>query len=319
MSQIVITGGASFIGSHLTENLLQLGHDITVLDDFSTGSAENLSAVSEDINIIEGSAEDKDTLRRALEGKEALFHLAAKHGGRGYIESHELECLSNIGLDYNVFCQAAKAGIEKIVYASSACVYPTNLQEREVWLKEADAGWMEPGGAFADGAYGWAKFMSEMQLDIVKREYGIRGAAARIFTAYGERENLTHALPALVAKAMQKMDPFPVWGDGEQTRNFTYVGDTVRGLLHLLDYAPEYGQEGAVNVGLSEHISINELLEEIFSLLDWRPEKIEYQKDAPVGVRYRASDNTLSQELFSWEPDTSLQEGLRRTIRFMEK
>lgn len=315
MSRVIVIGGASFIGSHLVENLLRLGHEVVVLDNFSTGNQDHLSGVKDDIEIITGEAEDTGLLRRALNGGDVLFHLAAKHGGRGYIESHELDCLSNIGLDHNVFRGAGGAGIGKIIYASSACVYPTNLQREKTWLKETDAGWKEPGGAFADGAYGWAKLIGEMQLETVGREYGIDVAAARIFTVYGERENLTHALPALVDKAMRKMDPFPVWGDGEQTRNFTYVGDTVKGLLNLLGRE----ENSTVNVGLREHISINELLEAIFHLLDWRPEEIEYQKDAPVGVRYRASDNTLSRELFSWEPDTPLPEGLRKTIEFMEK
>ena len=121
----------------------------------------------------------------------------------------------------------------KIVFASSACVYPTNLQsdkDSRFLLREADANFEEPGKAFADGEYGWAKLMGELQLRAFCKQFGLSGIVCRIFTAYGERENESHAVIALIAKAAARLDPFPIWGDGLQTRNFTYVQDTVTGM-----------------------------------------------------------------------------------------
>ena len=136
-------------------------------------------------------------------------------------------------LDHTVFAAAAAAGATKIVFASSACVYPTNLQtdkDSRLLLREADANFEEPGKAFADGEYGWAKLMGELQLRAFCKQFGLSGIACRIFTAYGERENESHAVIALIAKAAARLDPFPIWGDGLQTRNFTYVQDTVTGM-----------------------------------------------------------------------------------------
>jgi UDP-glucose 4-epimerase len=136
-------------------------------------------------------------------------------------------------LDHVVFAAAADAGVRKIVLASSACVYPTNLQADEksrLLLRGEDANFEEPGKAFPDGEYGWAKLMGELQLRAFCKQKGISGVGCRIFTAYGERENESHAVIALIAKAAARLDPFPIWGDGLQTRNFTYVQDTVTGM-----------------------------------------------------------------------------------------
>jgi UDP-glucose 4-epimerase len=180
-------------------------------------------------------------------------------------------------------------------------------------LAEHQAGFDRPGDAFAEGAYGWCKLMGEFQLDQVARSAGFTGAAARIFSAYGERENETHAVIALIAKTLLRLDPFPVWGTGFQARNFTYVDDTVTGLL-LLGAHHDTVPFRAVNIGASSYCTIVELLDLLFDLVGWRPEKIESEPWRAVGVASRASDNTLVRSLFDWEPSTSLEGGLRRTL-----
>ena len=157
-------------------------------------------------------------------------------------------------------------------------------------LKESDANFDDSGKAFADGEYGWAKLMGELQLQAFCKQKGISGVACRIFTAYGERENESHAVIALIAKAAARLDPFPIWGDGLQTRNFTYVQDTVTGLA--LSGAVLENFE-VINVGADTHQPIIlELLEEIFGFVVWRPKTIERQLDKPVGVKSRAADIT---------------------------
>ena len=134
--------------------------------------------------------------------------------GRGYIDTHPVECMNNMVIDHNVFSAAATAGARKVTFASSACVYPTYLQSsssERVLLSEEDAGFEGAGRAFADGEYGWAKLMGEMQLRAFHKQYGMEGVVCRIFTAYGERENESHAVIALVAKALARLDPYPVW------------------------------------------------------------------------------------------------------------
>lgn len=311
---MLVTGGASFIGSHLVEALVEVGAAVTVADDLSSGRAEHLSSVAPRIRMHEGDLRDSAFARRAIADSEVVFHLAAMHGGRGYIDTHPVECLNNMTLDHTVFAAAASAGVRKIVTASSACVYPTTLQadaEDRLLLREEDAGFDEPGAAFADGEYGWYKLMGEMQLRAFHRQFGIDGVACRIFTAYGERENESHAVIALIAKAIARLDPYPIWGDGRQTRNFTYVGDTAAGLL--LAGALVDGFE-VVNVGTSEHVTIETLVELIFEQTGWRPQRIEHQLDRPVGVRSRAADTTRCEKLLGWRPEHSVADGLRRTV-----
>lgn len=312
--RILVTGGASFIGSHLSELLVQAGGNVTVADDLSSGKRQNLDTIASNITFLEGDLRRPDFAAAAAEGQDVVFHLAASHGGRGYIETHPIECTNNMLLDHVVFAAAADAGVRKIVLASSACAYPTNLQADEnsrLLLQESDANFEEPGKAFSDGEYGWAKLMGELQLRAFCKQKGISGIACRIFTAYGERENESHAVIALIAKAAARLDPFPIWGDGLQTRNFTYVRDTVTGMA--LAGAVLDGFD-VINVGTETHHTIQDLLEEIFRVVAWRPQTIQKQLDKPVGVKSRAADVTKCQKLLGWIPSHSLRDGVERTI-----
>src|SRR5262249_26438819 len=299
---VLITGGASFIGSHLAQLLVDAGAVVTVADDLSSGRLENLTAVGSRIDFLKGDLRDPQFAKVACNDQKVIFHLAASHGGRGYIDSHPVECTNNMLLDHAVLAAAAAAGAEKIVFASSACVYPTTLQSDKrsrLLLKEADANFEEPGKAFADGEYGWAKLMGELQLRAFCKQFGLSGIACRIFTAYGERENESHAAIALIAKAVARLDPFPIWGDGLQTRNFTYVQDTVTGMA--IAGATLAGFE-VVNIGTDLHHTIFDLVREIFSCLQWEPRKIQKQLDMPVGVNSRAADLSKCRDCLSWVP-----------------
>jgi nucleoside-diphosphate-sugar epimerase len=287
---------------------------VRVADDLSSGRLSNLDAVASDVEIIIDDLRDPNVAAAAARGREVVFHLAAMHGGRGYIETHPVECMNNMVLDHLVLKASAEADVGKFVHASSACVYPTTLQasaEDRLLLKESDANFDEVGGAFADGEYGWAKLMGEMQVRAFHKQFGFDAIACRIFTAYGERENLSHAVIALIAKALAKMDPYPIWGDGSQTRNFTYVKDTVRGLALA---AMRMTGFDVINVGSPVHTSINELVDAIFEIVGWTPSEIERQLDKPVGVLSRAADVTKSEAVLGWSPGISMVDGLQPTI-----
>lgn len=308
---VLVTGGASFIGSHLCEELVSKGANLRVADDFSSGTRENLANVKEDVKVLEGDLKKWNFADKATENVDVVFHLAAAHGGRGYISSHPASCATNMALQNIVFENAVKNGVQKITYASSACTYPTDIQEGKKRLSEDMISFEERGKAFADEEYGWAKLMGEMSLRAFHKEYGIDASSVRIFTAYGPRENETHAIIALIAKAFIKQDPFQIWGDGEQTRNFTYVKDIVRGLI----LASENIEDGsAVNAGTPDFTSLNEAAETVFDLLGWTPDEINYLEDKPVGVRHRAADISKAKKVTGWEPEYSLREGLEKTI-----
>jgi len=308
---VLVTGGASFIGSHLVEELVDRGADVRVADDFSSGTRENLAAVADEIEIHEGNLKHWEFADRASQGIDRLFHLAADHGGRGYISNYPANCATNMALDNIVFETAVENGVEKITFASSACTYPTDIQQERRRLHEGMVSFEERGGAYADEAYGWAKLMGERSLMAFHEQHGVDASSVRIFTAYGPRENETHAIIALIAKAYAGVEPFEIWGDGEQTRNFTYVDDIVKALVlaneKITDATP-------VNAGISEYISINEVVDAIFEYMDKEPPEMEYLTDKPEGVRHRAADTTRAKELLGWEPEYSLEDGLAETI-----
>ena len=308
---VLVTGGASFIGSHLVEQLVDRGANVRVADDLSSGETNNLAAVEDEIDVYEGNLKHWQFADEATDGIDRLFHLAADHGGRGYISNYPANCATNMALDNIVFETAVQNGVKKITFASSACTYPTDIQQERQRLQEDMVSFEERGGAYADESYGWAKLMGELSLQSFHEQYGVDASSVRIFTAYGPRENETHAIIALIAKAYAGQEPFQIWGDGEQTRNFTYVDDIVSALLlaneNITDGTP-------VNAGISEYISINEVVESIFGYLGEDLPEIDHMTDKPVGVRHRAADTTRAEELLGWEPEYSLEDGLAETI-----
>lgn len=315
-TKVLVTGGASFIGSHLTDRLVALGASVRVADDLSSGRVENLRDSFDRIDFREGDLRDRRFAREAIDGCSVVFHLAACHGGRGFIDTHPADCASNLVLDGIVFDEAAKARVDRVAFASSACVYPVQRQKAPVngatvLLREEWADPFREGCASSDGEYGWAKLMGEMTLRAYWKQYGLKSVSCRFFTAYGERENETHAVIALIAKAFVRMEPYEIWGDGQQDRNFTYVGDIVEGTIRA---AERIEDASPVNIGTAEHIKIIDLARLIFREMGFTPLSIDFNTSKPVGVYSRAADLTRARELLQWEPSVSVEEGLHRTI-----
>ena len=322
--RVLVTGGASFISSHLVDTLLRIGADVLVADDFSSGKLENLEYpfiqkstdkwIFKALSVCRGDLKDRAFTRQMVEDADIVFHLAALHGGRGYIDTHPAECSSNMILDQLVFEEACRAGVQRVCFASSACVYPSYLQEQagsNYLLKEDDANPFVRDKAFADLEYGWAKLMGEMALKAYYKEYGMKTVAVRLFTAYGPRENETHAIIALVAKVFVKMDPYVIWGSGEQDRNFTYVQDIVDALI----LASQKIEDGSVvNAGRSDRLTINQATDLVFDLVGWRPKTVERDLSKPQGVTSRAADLTRANRILDWAPKVSYRDGFEKTI-----
>jgi UDP-glucose 4-epimerase len=317
---VLVTGGASFIGSHLVDKLVSLGANVTVVDDLSSGNLENLSAAKNRFKFIKKDLEyiKKDEIREIFSDQNIVFHLAAVHGGRGYIQTHPADVCSNLSIDHHVFEAAVECGsMENLVFASTACVYPPEMQKKigtAYQLKENDSDPRKLESYMsADIEYGWGKLMSEMQLNAFISQYGMKGCPVRFVTAYGPRENESHAIIALIYKAMRMMDPYTVWGDGQQERDFTYVEDIVHGTI----LASEIVFDGnPINLGTGQKHKLIDVVESIFSLIDWKPTKIKFEPSMPVGPLSRALDNTRAKEMLGWEPRFSLKEGLRKTIEW---
>lgn len=314
----LVTGGASFIGSHLVERLVGLGAEVVVVDDLSSGKVEHLAACEGEVEVRVGDVGDREVATGAVEGASVVFHLAARHGGRGYIDAHPVACISNVAIDAVVLQAAAAAGVGNVVFASSACAYPVDLEVGsgpDGALAEVDAGFDRPGLAFPDGEYGWAKLYTELQLAAHVKEGSFDAAAARLFNAYGPRENASHALVALVERALDREDPFSIWGDGTQRRSFTHVDDIVDGLCLA---ATGTGFD-VLNVGSDETVTIDELCELIFDQVGWRPAEVLHDATRPVGARVRVPDTSRLRARFGWSPATPLDEGLSETIDWIAR
>jgi nucleoside-diphosphate-sugar epimerase len=307
----LVTGGASFIGSHLVEALLARGAQVRVVDDLTSGKLENIQKYVDagDIEFLHANLLTAGVADRAVAGMDVVFHLAADHGGRGYVDLHQAACATNLALDGLVFLAARNAGVEKIVFASSGCVYPNNLQSNPNEILYLTEDLVRPPYD-ADNMYGYAKLMGELTLKAYAQEWGMKTASCRYFTVYGERGVENHAVIAMIARAFVKQDPYVVWGTGEQIRNWTYVGDIVSGTI----LAAEKIDDGtAVNLGTMERTRVIDAVREV-QRYTGRNARIELHPEMPTGPLNRVADNALARKLLGWEPQMKFMDGLHRTI-----
>ena len=310
--RILVTGGASFISSHLIDALAANGATrIRVIDDLSSGHLQNIQPHL-DRGLVEfhradlltpGVAEDM------VSGMDTIFHLAAIHGGRGYVDLHQAACAQNLALDGMLVKAAYEEGVDKFVFASSGCVYPNFIQQdvsKELYLTEDMVG--PPFDA--DNMYGWAKLMTEMTLKAYHKDYGMKSASCRFFTVYGERGVENHAVIAMIARAFIGQNPFEVWGDGTQVRNWTYVGDIVSGML----LAAEKVDDGtAINLGTTERTRVIDAVKEVLRYTG-RKAEIKLRPDMPTGPLNRVASNDLAKQRLGWTPQVKFMDGLHQTI-----
>jgi nucleoside-diphosphate-sugar epimerase len=281
------------------------------VDNFSSGKIENLEHLLKrgDVELIKGDLLDDGVARNAVRGVDIVFHLAADHGGRGYVDLHQAACSSNLALDGLLFRACVQEDVSKIVFASSGCVYPNYLQTdpaKILYLTEDRAG--PPYDA--DNMYGWAKLMGEMTLRAYHERYGIRAASCRYFTVYGPRGHENHAVIAMIARAFIRQSPYVIWGTGEQIRNWTHVDDIVSGTL----CAAESIDDGtAVNLGTMERTRVIDAAQEVLRY-SGHDARIELRPDMPTGPLNRVADNALAKRLLGWEPQVKFFDGLHRTI-----
>ncbi|WP_337286880.1 SDR family NAD(P)-dependent oxidoreductase [Candidatus Methylomirabilis sp.] len=310
---VLVTGGASFIGSHLVDALINRGAQVRVVDNLSSGKLDNIHehVARGRIDFIHGDLLDPDITRRAVQEMNVVFHLAADHGGRGYIDLHQVECATNLILDGLVFKACFQAGVKKVVFASSGCVYPNSQQtnpREEVYLTED----LVKPPYDADNMYGWAKLMGELTLKAYYRQYGMKSASCRYFTVYGPRCEENHAVIAMIARAFIGEDPFEVWGTGEQIRNWTHVDDIVEGTVLA---AEKINDATSVNLGTMERVRVIDAAQEVLRYSGSKA-RIVTRPDMPTGPMNRVADNSVARTLLDWEPRVSFCEGLKRTLEW---
>jgi nucleoside-diphosphate-sugar epimerase len=311
-AKVLVTGGASFIGSHLVDALIGRGARVRVVDNLSSGRLANLVAHlgTDRLEFVQGDLLEQCVAEQAVRGMDIVFHLAAAHGGRGYVDLHQAACATNLALDGMVFRAAHQAEVKKVVYASSGCVYPNYLQTDprcELYLKEEQV--RPPYDA--DNLYGWAKLMGELTLQSYYRDWGIKSACCRYFTVYGERGHENHAVIAMIARAFVGENPFVVWGNGEQIRNWTHVSDIVAGTILT---AERIEDGSAVNLGTMERTRVIDAVREVLRYTSQEDLPLEMHPEMPTGPLNRVADNRLARELLGWAPQVTFVDGLHRTI-----
>ena len=306
-----LLGGASLIGTHLAEALVDKGVSyLCVADDLSAGE-QNLRLLTEmGVHFIRCDLREYSSALRAIDHADIVFHLAAQHGGRGYVASHKTNLYDNLDLDATIFRACAERTVEKVIFSSSACAYPIDLQDDpdiEFYLSEGMIDYnniRQP-----DGPYGEEKLLGEKMLDAYIEAGAFGGCSTRSFTVYGPRMTETHAIAALIAKFLIRQNPVEIWGDGKQVRNWTYVEDNVEGAL----LAAEHLDRGAINIGVEERMNPVVAYIYIGEIMGWYPDGIEFQLDKPVGPLNRVASASKLKSL-GWQPKYTFEEGLRKTI-----
>ena len=310
----LVTGAGGFIGFHLTNYLKLLGWWVRGVDI----KYPQYAAHTSDEFLITDLRTNLGCIK-ATEGINYIFGLAADMGGMGFISSNHSQILkNNLLININMLNSARINKVEHYFFSSSACVYPEFLQEEtEITpLKEEDAIPAQP----QDG-YGWEKLITEKMCQYYRKEHGLKTTVARFHNAYGPygtwdggREKAPAALCRKIAEAkLFNSKKLEIWGDGEQTRSFCYVGDTVRGIVKLVE--SDYPEP--LNIGSDRLVTINQLADIIMDIAEVKLEKVHIE--GPQGVRGRNSDNTKVGKILDWKPEVSLEEGLAITYKWIEK
>jgi nucleoside-diphosphate-sugar epimerase len=314
--KVVVTGSGGFIGGHLVRDLVENGAskicaiDIKPFDEWYQlfPEADNLSL----------DLKEKQNCYQAVTGADLVFQLAADMGGMGFIENNRGLCMLSVLINTHMLMAARDLGVQRFLYSSSACVYNADKQTNSdvVALREEDA-----YPALPEDGYGWEKLFSERMCRHFEEDFGLPCRVPRFHNVYGPhgtwdggREKAPAAICRKVLEAkLSGNREIEIWGDGHQTRSFMYIDDCIEGVKAIL----ESDIREPINLGSSELVTINQLVDVVEELADVRLER-KYNLSAPRGVNGRNSDNTKITEYLGWEPSTRLRDGMAKTYSWIE-
>jgi len=308
-AKYLITGGAGFIGSHIAEALLDSGESVRIVDNFATGKETNLAALGGRAQFIPGDLRDYDTVKAAMEGVEVVFHQGALASVPRSIADPVGSLETNINGTQNVLIAARDAGVRRVVYASSSSVYGNTplLPKRE----DMPTNPMSP--------YAVQKLTGELLCRVFTQIYGIETVGLRYFNVFGPRQDpaseYAAVIPRFLRALIEKRRPI-VFGDGEQTRDFTYIANVVQANLLAAISPDAIGH--SMNIGCGEQVSLNTVLGLAGELLHVAVDA-EYREPRPGDVRNSLADISLAQRLLGYKPTVGFREGLARTLDALRK
>jgi nucleoside-diphosphate-sugar epimerase len=306
MTRCLVTGGAGFIGSHVTRGALERGYQVRVLDDFSTGHRKNLAEIAAQIDLLEGDIRNPAAVREAVAGCEVIFHLAALGSVPRSVDDPAGTHDVNITGSLNILMAARDAKVRRIVYSASSSAYgdtPT-LPKREDMLPQP----LSP--------YAVSKLAVEHYLAAFYNCYGLQSVSLRYFNVFGPRQDpsSTYAavIPAFVSRMVRGQRPI-IFGDGEQSRDFCYIENVVN--ANLLAAEAKQTQAEAMNIACGERITLNEIVKLLNASLGTRIEP-EYRESRPGDVRHSLADLAVAKRVIGYEPKIMFADGLKRAIQW---
>ena len=302
---VLITGGAGFIGSHLTDALLAKGYAVRILDDLSTGKRSNLALDNPRLELIEGDVADAALVTQAMLGCQAVAHLAAVASVQASVDDPVRTHQSNFIGTLNV-CEAMRqAGVKRVLFASSAAVYGNNGEGQSI-DEDTPKAPLTP--------YASDKLASEYYLDFYRRQHGLEPAIFRFFNIFGPRQDPSSPYSGVIsifcARAQQGL-PIMVFGDGEQTRDFMYVEDLVSLLLQAIE--AQQVEVGAVNVGLNQSMTLKQMLAALEQVVGQLP-PISYGPARSGDIRHSRANNQRLLQRFTLAEPTPMSVGLARLL-----
>jgi nucleoside-diphosphate-sugar epimerase len=313
---VLVCGAGGFIGGWLVAGLRTAGGlSIRAVD---IKPIEQWYQRFEDVENLTLDLQDRGACERAMAGSvREVYNLAADMGGIGFIEHNKALCMLSVLLNTHLLMASRKAGVQKYLFASSACVYAADKQTdpNVTALKEEDAYPASP-----EDGYGWEKLFGERMCRHFREDFGLHTCVARYHNVYGPhgtfdggREKAPAAICRKVISAkLSGKNEIEIWGDGHQTRSFIYIDDCIKGTRLMVDR----DIPGPLNIGSNELVSINQLVDVVEEIAGVRLKRT-YNLRAPKGVKGRNSDNTLIQKILGWQPSINLREGMEKTYRWI--
>jgi nucleoside-diphosphate-sugar epimerase len=307
---VLVTGGAGFIGSHLVEHCAERGARVRVLDDFSSGSPANLARLRGAIELERGDVRDVAQLAHAARGCDVVFHLAARASAPAALADPAAAHAVNASGVLHALLAARDAGVRRLVFASSCALYGDGDGDVQ---RESDP-------ARPRSVYAIQKLCGELYCRELAPGLGVEAAVLRLFNVYGPRQDPGSEYAAVVPRflaALERREPVGVFGDGEQSRDFVYVGDVVRALVAAAD-APGVGDGAAINVGSGEALRVRELCA-VLSEVYGRPVERRHAPARPGDVLHSRASIDRARERLGWKPQVPLFEGLELTASALRR
>jgi Nucleoside-diphosphate-sugar epimerases len=303
--KVLITGGAGFIGSNLADELIKQGAEVRVIDNLVTGFRENLEEISGDFEFFEADVNDNTALNKAIDGVEVVFHQAAlpsvPRSVNDPAETHQA-CVNGT---FNLLNSARQHGVRRVIYAASSSAYGDQAVLPKVETMSPDP--LSP--------YAAAKLTGEYYCRVFSNVYGIECVALRYFNVFGPRQNPSSQYSGVISRfidALMKDETPVIYGDGEQTRDFTYIANVVNANIKAASSADGSGE--VMNAANGEKVSLNELLQTLKTITGRDGAKAEFRPERKGDVKHSQADNRKAIELIGYEKLVGLEEGLRHTI-----